>query len=101
MAAIYEKNPLPYEGKFSYGAVGLSHCRRWAELDKEQAQEAEALAALHAGAAAQAEQKSTDKQETSTPAAEGLCCNCCAGMKHVCKQGAGATRQQTFASVGK
>lgn len=57
LAAIYEKSPLPYEGKFPYGTAGLSHCRHWAQLDAEQAKEAEALAALHEEMANAAEQK--------------------------------------------
>ena len=57
MGAIYEKSPLPYEGKFPYGTVGLSHCRVWAELDAKQAKEAEALAGLHEDMAKAAEQK--------------------------------------------
>jgi hypothetical protein len=60
LAAIYEKNP-PFpamEAKHgsSFGQ-GVSHCRRWAELDAEQAKEAEALAALHEDMAKVAEQK--------------------------------------------
>lgn len=57
MGAIYEKSPLPYEGKFPYGTVGLSHCRHWSQLDREQAKEAEALAALHEDMAKASEQK--------------------------------------------
>lgn len=60
LAAIYEKNP-PFpamESKHgsSFGQ-GVSHCRRWAQLDTEQANEAEALAALHEDMAKAAEQK--------------------------------------------
>ena len=47
MAEIYKNHPLPFEGKYPYGTVGHSHCQRWAELDREQAKEAEKLAALH------------------------------------------------------
>lgn len=57
MGAMYQKNPLPYEGKFSYGTVGLSHCRKFAELDAQEVKEAEALAALHDDMAKAAEQK--------------------------------------------
>jgi hypothetical protein len=57
MGSIYKEHPLPYEGKFAYGTVGLSHCRYWAELDTKQAQQAEALAALHEDMAKAAEQK--------------------------------------------
>jgi len=60
MAEIYAKNP-PFpamESKHgsSFGQ-GASHCRLWAQLDLEQAKEAEALAALHEGMAKAAEQK--------------------------------------------
>jgi hypothetical protein len=57
MAEIYKNHPLPFEGKYPYGTVGLSHCQRWAELDREQAKEAEKLAALHEDMAKAAEQK--------------------------------------------
>lgn len=57
IGAMYQKNPLPYEGKFPYGTVGLSHCRRFVELYKEEAKEAEALAALHEKMAKAAEHK--------------------------------------------
>lgn len=60
LAEIYAKNP-PFpamEAKHgtSFGQ-GASHCRRWAELETEQAQESEALAALHEDMAKAAEQK--------------------------------------------
>lgn len=60
LAAIYQKNP-PFpamEAKHgtSFGQ-GVSHCRRWAELDAEQAREAEAVAVLHEDMAKAAEQK--------------------------------------------
>jgi hypothetical protein len=57
MAEIYKNHPLPFEGKYPYGTEGLSHCQRWAELDREQAKEAEKLAALHEDMAKAAEQK--------------------------------------------
>ena len=56
-AAMYQKQPLPYEGKYSYGTVGFSHCRRFADLFAEQAKEAEALASLHEDMAKAAEHK--------------------------------------------
>lgn len=60
LAEIYAKNP-PFpamEAKHgtSFGQ-GASHCRLWAQLDAEQAKEAEALAALHEDMAKAAEQK--------------------------------------------
>jgi hypothetical protein len=60
LAEIYAKNP-PFpamEAKHgsSFGQ-GASHCRLWAQLDAEQAKEAEALAVLHEDMAKQAEQK--------------------------------------------
>lgn len=60
LAEIYAKNP-PFpamEAKHgsSFGQ-GASHCRLWAQLDAEQAKEAEALALLHEDMAKQAEQK--------------------------------------------
>jgi hypothetical protein len=60
MAKEYAKNPVfaAVEAKqqASFGQ-GASHCRRWAELDKQQAKEAEALVALHEEMAKAAEQK--------------------------------------------
>lgn len=60
MAEAYAKNPVfaAVEAKqqASFGQ-GASHCRRWAELYKEQAKEAEVLAALHEEMAKSAEQK--------------------------------------------
>ena len=57
MAEIYKNHPLSFEGKYPYGTVGLSHCQRWAELDREQAKEAEELATLHENMAKAAEQE--------------------------------------------
>jgi hypothetical protein len=57
MAEIYKNHPLPFEGKYPYGTVGLSHCQRWAESDREQAKEAEELATLHEDMAKAVEQK--------------------------------------------
>jgi hypothetical protein len=47
MAAQYLNSPLPFEGKFPYGTIGLSHCRQWTQTYKAKAQEAESLALLH------------------------------------------------------
>jgi hypothetical protein len=57
MGAIYRSSPLPYEGKFPHGTVGLSHCRYWTQLYAAQAKEADSLAALHEEMARAAEQK--------------------------------------------
>lgn len=53
LAAIYEKNPpnAAMEAKHGTSVEGISHCRRWAQLEVEQAKEAEALAAIHEGMA--------------------------------------------------
>ncbi len=60
MAETYAKHPafaaLESKQGSSFGQ-GASHCRRWAQLDEEQAKEAEALAALHDEMAKSAEQK--------------------------------------------
>lgn len=60
MAKEYAKHPmfaaLEAKQQASFGQ-GASHCRRWAELDQQQAKEAEALAVLHEEMAKAAEQK--------------------------------------------
>jgi len=56
MAAVYQNNPLPYEGKFPYGSIGLSHCRYWTRLYAEQAKEADLFGAIHDDMAGAAEQ---------------------------------------------
>ncbi len=60
MAEDYTKNPrfaaMEVKQRASFGQ-GVSHCRRWAELDEQEAQEAEALATLHEDMAKAAEQK--------------------------------------------
>jgi hypothetical protein len=59
LAAIYKQNP-PHpamESKHGSSVEGVSHCSRWAELDAEQAKEAEALAVLHEGMAKDTEKK--------------------------------------------
>lgn len=56
MATLYQNKPLPFEGKYPYGTVGLSHCRQFEQLYQTQAQEAEALARLHIDMAKAAEQ---------------------------------------------
>jgi hypothetical protein len=59
LAETYAKNP-PFAAMavkndaFGQGAV---HCRKWAELDAEQAKEADALAQMHEDRAKAAEQK--------------------------------------------
>jgi hypothetical protein len=59
LAETYAKNP-PFAAMavkndaFGQGAV---HCRKWAELDAEQAKEADALAQMHEDMAKAAEQK--------------------------------------------
>lgn len=60
MAEDYAKNPrfAPMEIKQrAFLGQGTSHCRRWAELDEQEAKEAEALATLHEDMAKAAEQK--------------------------------------------
>ena len=59
LAAIYKTNPPnpAMESKHGYAVEGTSHCERWAELSREQAKEAEALAVLHEGMAKDAEKK--------------------------------------------
>lgn len=51
LAAIYQENPpnAAMEAKHGTSVEGVSHCRRWAQLEVEQAKEAEALAAIHEG----------------------------------------------------
>ena len=59
LAAIYQKHP-PFpavQAKQGTSVEGTPHCKRWAELDAEQAKEAEALAAMHEDMAKAAEQK--------------------------------------------
>jgi hypothetical protein len=60
MADVYAKNPTfaALESKlgFAFGQ-GASHCRHWAQLEDEQAKQAEALAAEHDEMAKAAEQK--------------------------------------------
>jgi hypothetical protein len=60
MAEVYAKNPVSAALESKHGVSfgqGASHCRRWAQLDEEQAKEAEALAALHNEIAKSAEKK--------------------------------------------
>jgi len=60
LAAIYqERNPFAaVESKHGYAfGQGASHCEKFAQLAREQAKEAEALAALHEDMAKEAEQK--------------------------------------------
>ena len=60
LAAIYAKNPPFPAMEAKHGTAfgqGAPHCNRWAQLDAEQANEAEALAAIHEDMAKAAEQK--------------------------------------------
>ena len=60
LAEIYTKNPPNAAMVAKHGTAfgqGAPHCDRWAQLDAEQAKEAEALAALHEDMAKAAEQK--------------------------------------------
>jgi len=59
LATIYKQNPPnpAMEAKHGSSVEGASHCNRWSELAREQAKEAEALAALHEGMAKDAEKK--------------------------------------------
>jgi hypothetical protein len=60
LAELYAKNPPNAAMEAKHGTAfgqGAPHCHRWAELDAEQAKEAEALAALHEDMAKAAEQK--------------------------------------------
>lgn len=60
MAEDYTKNPTFAAMEVKQGASfgqGASHCRRWAQLDEQEAQEAQALATLHEDMAKAAEKK--------------------------------------------
>ena len=60
LAAIYTKNPPFPAMEAKHGTAfgqGAPHCNRWAQLDAEQAKEAEALAAIHEDMAKAAERK--------------------------------------------
>jgi hypothetical protein len=59
LAAIYKQNPPnpAMESKHGSSVEGATHCNRWAELDGEQAKEAQALAVLHEGMAKNSEKK--------------------------------------------
>lgn len=60
LAKLYTEYP-PYPGMVSKHGTdfgqGAPHCKRWAQLDAEQAKEAEALATLHEDMAKAAAQK--------------------------------------------
>jgi hypothetical protein len=60
MAEFYTKNP-PFpralESKHGDTVMGASHCRKWAQLNAEEAKEAESLAALHEDMAKATEQR--------------------------------------------
>jgi hypothetical protein len=60
MAEFYAKNspfPRALESKHGDTVMGASHCRKWAELNAQEAKEAESLAALHEDMAKAGEQK--------------------------------------------
>ncbi len=60
LAELYAKNPPFASMEAKHGAgfgQGASHCNKWAELQAEEAKEADALAALHEDMAKAAEQK--------------------------------------------
>ncbi len=59
LANTYAKTvPNPMEAKHGdMAGQGTSHCKKWAELDGEEAKQAEALATLHEDMAKAAEQK--------------------------------------------
>jgi hypothetical protein len=60
LAKLYTENP-PYPGMVSKHGTdfgqGAPHCQHWAELDEQQAKEAEALATLHENMAKAGAQK--------------------------------------------
>jgi hypothetical protein len=66
LAATYEKNPpfpaLEAKHGFAFGQ-GVSHCRHWAQVDAEQAEEATKLAGLHEDMARKAELKAANSQQ--------------------------------------
>ena len=59
LAGVYKQRPPnpALEAKHGSAVEGASHCRRWAELTEQEAQEAVSLADLHEGMAKAAEQK--------------------------------------------
>ena len=59
LAGIYKQKPpnAAMASKHGTSVEGFAHCNRWAELETEQAKEAEALASLHEGMAKDAEKK--------------------------------------------
>ena len=81
LAESYAKNPsfpaLEAKHGFAFGQ-GVSHCRRWARLDAEQADKATKLAALHEAMATKAELRSANGPEPTS-----------------------VVRPKTFASMGK
>ncbi len=81
LAEVYAKNPPFPAMEAKHGDAfgqGASHCRKWAQLDAEQADKAEKLAALHEDMAKKAELDSANGQELAPVA-----------------------RPMTFASMGK
>ena len=57
MAAIYEKRPPVPNPKGGAWLGAVAHCRRLAQLDAEEAKEADALATLHEEEAKETEKK--------------------------------------------
>jgi hypothetical protein len=71
-AETYAKNPPFPAMEAKHGSAfgqGVSHCRRWAKLDAEQADKATRLAILHEDMATKAELKSADEPGTKRVAA--------------------------------
>lgn len=56
-AEIYAKAPAGAESKHPEMTNGAPHCEKWADLEEQEAKEADALAAAHADMAKAAEQK--------------------------------------------
>jgi hypothetical protein len=57
LAAIYEQTPPNAAMQAKHGTSGVGHYRGWAQLEVEQANEAEALAAEHDGMTKEAGKK--------------------------------------------
>ncbi len=59
MAVLYKQNPpnAALEAKHGSAVEGASHCNRWAELSRKEAEEAKALATLHQNMAKDTETK--------------------------------------------
>ncbi len=57
MEELYAKMPVGAESKRPMTTHGVPHCQHWADLDLQEAKEAEALASMHEEMAKAAEQK--------------------------------------------